>query len=660
MKWTFFFKTLFVSLIYSFYICPCFAQFNILPSAEPVLLDQEKYKLTSPRPYQKGAIWHPTPFDLSHPFDMTFQAFLGCQKKGAEGLAFVWQQEGLTAMGSDSTGFACKGISPALAVIIDNHANSPQENFKSTVEQISLVKDGDLNQLVAGPAIANPSKKNDTTAQCKNREIRVFWDPAAPTLKVFVDGKARLVYRSNIVKKIFNNDPIVYWGFTAATGQYYNTHGVWVTQYPNMPEKEEVVVHNMIMAEKSNQNENTVLGTPLDSLPQATAHQEVVYQEITRQNVPPSCFGSADGSIYIKVKGTQQPYRFLWEDGSTLPYRKNLEAGKYAFTIFDKNGNSKTDTARLLNPSTIKLKEIENIPNKADFGWKAKVTGGNPPYSQQRGAILVLGNAEIKHTPTKVDILNANDIIYTYETGGIPKAGILQVNQDQLITEIGFVNITDESGCEVQYYLEPRVIATPTQIAETTNTQEVPSTPITAIPQPTVLENVDTNTITIVQTKMEEPSNPEKKQLPKTVKGKRKASHFPQKAVERLEVSYTTRNIPDSLGERRVKTGKRVLVWAEEIEIMVWDSEEVDGDTISLYFNGDWILKEYPLRRKKKKLKVQVEPNADNYLILYAHNEGRRPPNTAALKISDGKRENKIGLSADMRNCDAVNFKLKK
>lgn len=126
--------------------------------------------------------------------------------------------------------------------------------------------------------------------------------------------------------------------------------------------------------------------------------------------------------------------------------------------------------------------------------------------------------------------------------------------------------------------------------------------------------------------------------------------------LNKLKLTYTHRNIPDSLGERRVTTGKKSFVRREQIEISVWDSETIDGDTISLYFNGEWLLKEYPLKKKKKKINVEVKRNADNYLILYAHNEGERPPNTAALQIDDGGKIRKIGLSSDMKTCDALKF----
>ncbi len=129
--------------------------------------------------------------------------------------------------------------------------------------------------------------------------------------------------------------------------------------------------------------------------------------------------------------------------------------------------------------------------------------------------------------------------------------------------------------------------------------------------------------------------------------------------MEQIELRYNNRNIPAELGDRRVRSSKRLTLNNTEIDIQVWDEETVDGDTISLFFNGEWLLKEYGLQKKKKSIKVQVDPNGDNYLILYAHNEGTKPPNTAALIIYDGKKRRKVGLSSSLKDCGAINFQVK-
>ncbi len=129
------------------------------------------------------------------------------------------------------------------------------------------------------------------------------------------------------------------------------------------------------------------------------------------------------------------------------------------------------------------------------------------------------------------------------------------------------------------------------------------------------------------------------------------------KSLEGVDMVLNSRNLPDSLGNRKVKMGKNATVKNTSIDIIVWDKEFEDGDIISLYYNGEWLLKEYTLTSDKRKLHIDVLPSEDNFMILYAHNEGERPPNTAAVAILDGERERQLVLSSDLYRSDMINFK---
>lgn len=127
--------------------------------------------------------------------------------------------------------------------------------------------------------------------------------------------------------------------------------------------------------------------------------------------------------------------------------------------------------------------------------------------------------------------------------------------------------------------------------------------------------------------------------------------------LDNIKLIYTKRDIPAKLGGRNVLTGKSLTIESDEISISVYDNEREDGDTISLYLNGKWILREHLLTKNKTTLRVKIDRNADNYLILYAHNQGLVPPNTCAITVSDGKREKYILLSSDLKNSDSVRFR---
>lgn len=97
-----------------------------------------------------------------------------------------------------------------------------------------------------------------------------------------------------------------------------------------------------------------------------------------------------------------------------------------------------------------------------------------------------------------------------------------------------------------------------------------------------------------------------------------------------------------------------------EFELYVWDDKQVDGDSISLYLNGEWILKDFSIQKKKKSIKIILDPEKDNYLIMYALNEGKMPPNTCAVSLNDGTGERRLNLKSTMKSCAAIHFKIKK
>lgn len=92
---------------------------------------------------------------------------------------------------------------------------------------------------------------------------------------------------------------------------------------------------------------------------------------------------------------------------------------------------------------------------------------------------------------------------------------------------------------------------------------------------------------------------------------------------------------------------------SKTIKIRVWDRDEVDGDEISLYLNGELITSHLPLKRHKKRFKLHLEPGK-NYLVMKAENLGTIPPNTAAFELKDGRKKRNITLTSDEGKSGAV------
>ena len=131
-------------------------------------------------------------------------------------------------------------------------------------------------------------------------------------------------------------------------------------------------------------------------------------------------------------------------------------------------------------------------------------------------------------------------------------------------------------------------------------------------------------------------------------------------ADKKPELTFSKVDIPAKLGDRKVHKQSEVKIASTHLELFVWDRELADGDSISLNINGKWVLEKYELVKDKLMIAIDLIPDSNNYLILYAHNLGRKPPNTAAVSFFDGKKEKILTLKSDLKNCGAINFVYKK
>ena len=138
-----------------------------------------------------------------------------------------------------------------------------------------------------------------------------------------------------------------------------------------------------------------------------------------------------------------------------------------------------------------------------------------------------------------------------------------------------------------------------------------------------------------------------------------------EETVENVNLPRSLRNVKfikgrtSKLGDRTVKRPKKMTVYGQNIAIHLWDTEIEDGDIVSLYFNGEWILTEHKLWHEAQIVNIKLDAEKENELIVYAHNEGKRPPNTVAMIIFDKKGKRNITLNSDMTSSAAIKFDFK-
>lgn len=105
---------------------------------------------------------------------------------------------------------------------------------------------------------------------------------------------------------------------------------------------------------------------------------------------------------------------------------------------------------------------------------------------------------------------------------------------------------------------------------------------------------------------------------------------------------------------RRVIVKDTVTIEGGEVDLMVWDAQKPDGDVITLIFNGQILLDKYEVTKKPARLRLTIEEGKPNKLVMYAHNTGKVPPNTAMLSIVHTDEEKEVELTSDLVNAEAL------
>lgn len=111
---------------------------------------------------------------------------------------------------------------------------------------------------------------------------------------------------------------------------------------------------------------------------------------------------------------------------------------------------------------------------------------------------------------------------------------------------------------------------------------------------------------------------------------------------------------PDSLRmvaykSRRDSTEMIIPHKGDTARLELYDDGIIDHDRISLFMDGNMILKNYELLGHAKVLQIKLgKGTQNNVLSLFAENEGDIPPNTALMIIYLDDKRYEVRLSSDM------------
>lgn len=222
------------------------------------------YTLTKESKFETGSVWNSNKISLQDSFDFKFDIFFGCtDQNGADGMTFMLQPLN-TSVGSPGEGLGFQGVSPGIAVTMDTWRN-PALNDPD-FDHISIQVNG--NSRHDGSELGGPiriSATSDNVEDCKWHVLRVVWKPADSTMTVYFDNVKRLSVTKDIVKDIFSNDPMVYWGFTGSTGDNFNLQQFCTRLDPEF--------------KTSSSNNTTCVGKPIQFLNESESFAKIIRWE---------------------------------------------------------------------------------------------------------------------------------------------------------------------------------------------------------------------------------------------------------------------------------------------------------------------------------------------------------------------------------------------
>lgn len=110
--------------------------------------------------------------------------------------------------------------------------------------------------------------------------------------------------------------------------------------------------------------------------------------------------------------------------------------------------------------------------------------------------------------------------------------------------------------------------------------------------------------------------------------------------------------------EQRVNSViKTIPIRNETFTVDFYDNGEIDGDSISVFYNGKLVLSHKRLSNRPITLTLTADPDKKvNELVMYAENLGEIPPNTALMVVRDGDNRYEARITSDTEKNGTIRF----
>jgi len=124
---------------------------------------------------------------------------------------------------------------------------------------------------------------------------------------------------------------------------------------------------------------------------------------------------------------------------------------------------------------------------------------------------------------------------------------------------------------------------------------------------------------------------------------------------------FVAKPLPSVVTTRKSETIQNLYFHGDSLVLSLYDNGMVDGDTVSVFFNGNPIISKQQLKVSAFKKTIYITPEMDSVeLVLFADNLGSIPPNTGLLTVRDGDQTFNVRFSADLQKNASIVLTRKK
>jgi hypothetical protein len=128
--------------------------------------------------------------------------------------------------------------------------------------------------------------------------------------------------------------------------------------------------------------------------------------------------------------------------------------------------------------------------------------------------------------------------------------------------------------------------------------------------------------------------------------------------IQRKVINYVVEN---QFKERENVLIQEIEVESDSLKVDFYDNGEIDGDSISVFFNNQLLSFSQKLSTRSLHFDIGIDTTKEvNELSMFADNLGTIPPNTALMIVSDGVTEHEIRLSSSFEKNASVRIRRKK